>query len=154
MGCEDVPFEGMERIVDAGLVCRKDSPSEYLEEYSSSLVGFSPDCDGDSYSGDSPESSASTDEYCDPRPLMGPLESDESREETQEPCDYSESVIDLTVDSEEEPETGLFRTKSGQSGVPVTEYMFEYTTQTWFNRTGLLQDGEEICPWEYIENNK
>lgn len=152
MGCEDVPFEGMERIVDAGLVCRKDSPSEYIEEDSSSLVGFSPDCYGDSESGFSPGSSVSTDEYCDPRPLMGSLESGESREETQELCDYSDfQEVDLTVGKEEDEcnelvstETGLFHTKNGQSGVPVTEYMFEYTTQTWFNRTGLLLDGEEV----------
>ena len=140
MGCEDVPFEGMERIVDAGLVFRENSPSEYSEEYSSSsLMGPSPDCDGDSYSRDSPGFSASTEaeEYCDPRPLMGLLESDDSRE-TSSICDYSE--MGLTMDSE----TGLFHTKSGDSGVPVTEYMFEYTTQTWFERTGLLLDGKDI----------
>src|SRR5271154_1896654 len=70
----------------------ENSLSECTEESSSSLVGFSPDYYGDSDSGSSPGSSASTDsEYCDPRPLMGLLESDESREETQEPCDYSDS---------------------------------------------------------------
>jgi hypothetical protein len=90
IGCEDIPFEDIEHIVNTGLVCHKDSLSEYTEEYSSSFVESSLDYDSDLYSGDSPESSA-LDEYCDLCLLMSSLESDKSHEETQELYDYSET---------------------------------------------------------------
>jgi hypothetical protein len=83
--------------------------------------------------------SRSIKKYFDPRPLMGSLGSGEDEE----------TCMDLPMDSEEETDQQcvgevLFRTKSGQSGVPVTEFMFGYTTQSWFERTGLLLD-EESC---------